>query len=160
MYIARRLVRMAIEDISLADPRALEQAVAAMNAVHLLGIPEGDLALAQASIYLAVAPKSDAAYRAMNKIQEDVRNTIAEPVPLHLRNAPTGLMKAWGYGEGYRHAHDFVDAVSAMECLPSSLAGKRWYHPSGRGTEKRIGERMEEIRLAKERLKAGREPEK
>ena len=146
LYIARRLIRMAIEDISLADPRALEQAVAAMQAVHFLGIPEGDLALAQAAIYLSVAPKSDSAYRAMNAIQQDVEETIAEPVPMNLRNAPTRLMKAWGYGEGYQHAHQFVDAVVDMDCLPPSLAGRRYYHPTDRGLEKRIGERLEEIR--------------
>jgi putative ATPase len=150
LYIARRLVRMAIEDISLADPRALEQSVAAMQAVHFLGIPEGDLALAQAAIYLAVAPKSDAAYRALGEAIGDVRETMAEPVPMHLRNAPTGLMKAWGYGEGYQHAHKFEDALTTMECLPPSLAGKRYYQPTDRGLEKRIGERMEEIRRAKE----------
>ena len=149
MYIARRLVRMAIEDISLADPRALEQSMAAMQAVHFLGIPEGDLALAQAAIYLAVAPKSDAAYRAMNALREDVQSSMAEPVPMHLRNAPTAAMKQWGYGAGYQHAHQFEDAISGMECLPPSLAGKRYYMPSDRGLEKRIAERMEEIRQAK-----------
>ena len=151
MYIARRLVRMAIEDISLADPRALEQSMAAMQAVHFLGIPEGDLALAQAAIYLAVAPKSDAAYRALGEAMADVQATMAEPVPMHLRNAPTGLMKAWGYGEGYQHAHKFEDALPDMECLPPSLAGKRYYLPTDRGLEKRIGERIEEIRRAKEK---------
>jgi putative ATPase len=153
MYIARRLVRIAIEDISLADPRALEQSIAAMQAVHFLGIPEGDLALAQVAIYLAVAPKSDAAYRAMNEIREDVRNSMADPVPLHLRNAPTGLMKTWGYGKGYEHAHEAADAIIAMDCLPPSLAGKQWYRPTERGLERRINERMEEIRRAKERLR-------
>ena len=146
LYIARRLIRMAIEDISLADPRALEQAVAAMQAVHFLGIPEGDLALAQAAIYLCAAPKSDAAYRAMGAVVEDVQKTIAEPVPMQLRNAPTPHMKAWGYGEGYRHAHQFEDAIVDMECLPPSLAGKQYYFPTDRGVEKRIHERLEEIR--------------
>jgi len=151
LYIARRLIRMAIEDISLTDPRALEQAVAAMQAVHFLGIPEGDLALAQAAIYLAVAPKSDAAYRALGEVTKDVQETMAEPVPMHLRNAPTGLMKAWGYGEGYQHAHKFEDGLTTMECLPPSLAGRRYYVPSDRGLEKRIGERMDEIRRAKKK---------
>src|SRR5579872_7130362 len=151
MYIARRLVRMAIEDISLADPRALEQCVAAMQAVHFLGIPEGDLALGQAAIYLAVAPKSDAAYRAMADLKRDVENSMAEPVPLHLRNAPTAAMKQWGYGAGYQHAHKFEDAVPGMECLPPSLAGRQYYFPTDRGLEKRIAERMEEIRRLKER---------
>jgi putative ATPase len=150
MYIARRLVRMAIEDISLADPRALEQSIAAMQAVHFLGIPEGDLALGQAAIYLAVAPKSDAAYRAMNALREDVQNSMAEPVPMHLRNAPTAAMKQWGYSAGYQHAHKFEDAITGMECLPPSLVGKQYYMPSNRGLEKRIAERMEEIRKAKE----------
>jgi putative ATPase len=158
LYIARRLVRMAIEDISLADPRALEQAVAAMQAVHFLGIPEGDLALAQAAIYLCLAPKSDAAYRAMGAVREDVEKTIAEPVPMHLRNAPTGLMKAWGYGAGYEHAHDLEDAVPGMECLPPSVAGHRYYFPTERGLEKRIRERLEEIRNLKDRKRAGEKP--
>jgi putative ATPase len=153
MYIARRLVRMAIEDISLADPRALEQSIAAMQAVHFLGIPEGDLALGQAAIYLAVAPKSDAAYRAMNALREDVQNSMAEPVPMHLRNAPTAAMKQWGYSAGYQHAHKFEDAITGMECLPPSLVGKQYYMPSNRGLEKRIAERMEEIRIAKEAKK-------
>ena len=146
LYIARRLIRMAIEDISLADPRALEQAVAAMQAVHFLGIPEGDLALAQAAIYLSVAPKSDSAYRAMNAVHEDVEQTIAEPVPMNLRNPVTRPMKEWGYGQGYQHAHQFEDAIVDMECLPPSLAGRRYYFPTGRGLEKRIAERLEEIR--------------
>jgi putative ATPase len=151
LYIARRLIRMAIEDISLADPRALEQTVAAMQAVHFLGIPEGDLALAQAAIYLCVAPKSDAAYRAMGAVHEDVEKTIAEPVPMQLRNAPTRDMKAWGYGEGYQHAHKLENAIPDMECLPPSLAGRQYYFPTDRGLEKRIAERLEEIRKLKGR---------
>jgi len=159
MYIARRLVRMAIEDISLADPRALEQAVACMQAVHFLGIPEGDLALAQAAIYLCVAPKSDAAYRAMAAVKADVDNTIAEPVPMNLRNAPTKAMKVWGYSEGYQHAHKFKDALVDMECLPPSLEGRQYYHPTDRGLEKRIGERLEEIRKRKGPPTGANEPE-
>ncbi len=151
LYIARRLIRMASEDIGLADPRALEQTIAAMQAVHFLGIPEGDLALGQAVIYLSVAPKSDAAYRAMGDLRQDVEHTIAEPVPMHLRNAPTKAMKQWGYSQGYQHAHKFEDAISDMECLPPSLSGRRYYHPTDRGIEKRIGERMEEIRRLKEK---------
>src|SRR4029077_20860926 len=151
LYIARRLIRMAIEDIGMADPRALEQSVAAMQAVHFLGIPEGDLALAQAAIYLAVAPKSDAAYRALGEAMADVRATMAEPVPMHLRNAPTGLMKAWGYGQGYQQAHNVEDALPHMESLPPSLAGHRYYRPTDRGVEKRIGERLDEIRRLKEK---------
>jgi putative ATPase len=149
LYIARRLVRMAIEDIGLADPRALEQAMAAMQAVHFLGIPEGDQALAQATIYLSVAPKSDAAYQALNEVLADVQQTIAEPVPMHLRNAPTRAMKQWGYGEGYQHAHQFEDALPDMECLPPSLKGRTYYHPTTRGIEKRIAERLEEIKKRK-----------
>ncbi len=149
LYIARRLIRMASEDVGLADPRALEQAVAAMQAVHFLGIPEGDLALAQAAIYLSVAPKSDAAYRAMGAVHDDVERTIAEPVPMQLRNAPTRYMKEWGYSEGYQHAHNVENAVPHMECLPESLAGKRYYFPTDRGLEKRIAERLEEIRKLK-----------
>ncbi len=150
MYIARRLVRMSIEDISLADPRALEQCVAAMQAVHFLGIPEGDLALGQAAIYLCVAQKSDAAYKAMGAVRDDVEKTIAEPVPLHLRNASTKYMKEWGYGAGYQHAHNFEGAISDMECLPPSLAGKQYYFPTERGVEKRIRERLDEIRKMRE----------
>src|SRR5690349_18939831 len=137
LYIARRLIRMSIEDISLADPRALEQAVAAMQAVHFLGIPEGDLALAQAAIYLAAAPKSDAAMRALGEAMTDVEKTIAEPVPMNLRNAPTRAMKEWGYSEGYQHAHNLESALPDMECLPPSLAGRRYYHP--RSEERRVG---------------------
>jgi putative ATPase len=146
LYIARRLIRMAIEDVSLADPRALEQAVAVMQAVHFLGIPEGDLALGQAVIYLSMAPKSDSAYRAMLGVQEDVERTVAEPVPMNLRNAPTRLMKEWGYSQGYQHAHQFEDAMVGMECLPPSLAGRRYYFPTDRGVEKRIADRLAEIR--------------
>ena len=146
MYIARRIVRMSIEDIGLADPRALEQSIAMQQCVHFLGIPEGDLALAQAVIYLSVAPKSDASYRALGDVVEEIRSGRAEPVPMHLRNPTTKAMKSWGYGAGYQHAHEFEEAMTQMECLPESLAGKTWYHPTDRGVEKRIRERLEEIR--------------
>jgi putative ATPase len=149
MYIARRLVRMAIEDIGLADPRALEQSIAAQQAVHFLGIPEGDLALGQATIYLAAAPKSDASYQALNRVIEAVQTHRDEPVPFHLRNATTGAMKQWGYGAGYQHAHKFDDALPDMECLPESLAGTRFYEPTNRGAEQRIAERLEAIRARK-----------
>jgi putative ATPase len=155
LYIARRLIRMASEDVGLADPRALEQAVAAMQAVHFLGIPEGDLALAQAAIYLSAAPKSDAAYRAMGAIRADVEKTIAEPVPMNLRNAVTRSMKEWGYSEGYQHAHKFEDAVVDMECLPPSLAGRQYYFPTDRGIEKRIADRLEELRRLKAKKREG-----
>jgi putative ATPase len=158
LYIARRLIRMAIEDIGLADPRALEQAIAAMQAVHFLGIPEGDLALAQVAIYLCAAPKSDASYRAMGAVHADVEQTIAEPVPMNLRNAVTRDMKAWGYGQGYQHAHQFEDAITGMECLPPSLAGRRYYFPTDRGLEKRIAERLEEIRNLRHRTQRPSEP--
>jgi putative ATPase len=146
LYIARRLVRMAIEDIGLADPRALEQAMAAQQAAHFLGVPEGDQALAQVAIYLSVAPKSDAAYKALNKAMETVANSTAEPVPMQLRNAPTRSMKEWGYGEGYQHAHSFEDAMNTMECLPENLRGTIFYEPGSRGMEQRIAERLKEIR--------------
>jgi len=157
MYIARRLVRMAIEDIGLADPRALEQSIAVMQTVHFLGIPEGDLALAQLAIYLAVAPKSDASYRALNRVMEAVETRSAEPVPFHLRNAPTGAMKQWGYGAGYQHAHNVEDALPDMECLPESLVGVRFYEPTNRGLEQRIAERLEEIR-SRRKLKGETRP--
>lgn len=150
LYLARRLMRMAIEDIGLADPRALEQAVAARDCVHFLGIPEGDQALAQLTIYLSVAAKSDAAYRALNSAAAEVRTSEAYPVPMQLRNAPTGAMKNWGYGKGYEHAHSFESALPPeMKCLPEPLQGKQFYHPTARGLEKRIGERLEEIAAAR-----------
>ena len=151
LYIARRLVRMAIEDIGLADPHALEQAVAATQAVHFLGTPEGDQALAQAAIYLAVAPKSDAAYRALGAALEEARTGLAEPVPLHLRNPVTRSMREWGYGKGYQHAHNFEDALTNMECLPSRLAGRTFYQPTDRGVEKRIAERLDQLRKKRSR---------
>ncbi len=158
MYIARRMVRMAIEDIGLADPRALEQAMAVQACVHFLGVPEGDLALAQLAIYLAVAPKSDASYRALGAVQAEIAQHSAEPVPLQLRNAPTRHMKQWGYGSGYQHAHQSDDAITGMECLPDSLRGHEFYHPTDRGLERRIGERLDEIRrLRKERAAPGGE---
>ena len=146
LYIARRLVRMSIEDIGLADPRAMEQAIAAMQTVHFLGEPAGDQALAQLAIYLAMAPKSDAAYRALNSVMEEIETHRAEPVPLHLRNAVTRSMKQWGYGKGYQHAHKFEDAITDMACLPESLAGRRFYEPTDRGVEQRIKQRLEELR--------------
>src|SRR5207302_5735360 len=118
LYIARRLVRMAVEDIGLADPQALPLCVAARDAVDFIGMPEGNLALAQAVVYLALAPKSNALYIAYGAVQQDVERTAAEPVPLHLRNAPTGLMKGLGYGEGYQYAHDLQGKVADMQCLP------------------------------------------
>ncbi len=150
LYIARRLVRMAVEDIGLADPRALEQSIAAQQAAHFLGVPEGDQALAQVAIYLAVAPKSDAAYRALNAATETIEKAPAEPVPMQLRNAPTRAMKQWGYGAGYQHAHQFEDAVNTMECLPESLKGTTFYQPTDRGAEQRIAQRLAELRKKRE----------
>ncbi len=143
LYLARRLVRMAIEDIGLADPHALEQAIACMQTVHFLGIPEGDQALAQLTIYLALAPKSDAAYQALNKVNTTIENSVAEPVPLHLRNAPTRLMKEMGYSKGYKHAHKDEDAITDMKCLPDALAAARFYVPTARGFEQKLRERLE-----------------
>jgi putative ATPase len=154
LYIARRLMRMAIEDIGLADPKALEQAVAAMQCVHFLGIPEGDQALAQITIYLAVAPKSDAAYKALNEVRSEIQRGIAYPVPMHLRNAPTRSMKQWGYGKGYQHAHEFQDAVPEMRCLPEELAGREFYKPTSRGIEERIASRLGDIKAGKDRKPA------
>src|SRR6266566_9331071 len=146
LYVARRLIRMASEDIGLADPQALSLCMAARDAVDFIGMPEGNLALAQAVVYLSIAPKSNALYTAYDAMQEDVERTAAEPVPLHLRNAPTGLMKGLGYGEGYRYAHDFADKVADMQCLPDNLRDRTYYHPTNEGVEQRIRERMEEIR--------------
>ena len=146
LYLVRRLVRMAIEDIGMADPRAVEQAIACMQTVHFLGMPEGDLALAQLTIYLSVAPKSDAAYRALNKVNSTIDSTVAEPVPLQLRNAPTRLMKEMGYAKGYQHAHKEENAVTNMQCLPAGLAGTVFYEPTNRGFEQRVRERLDWLR--------------
>ncbi len=149
MYLARRLVRMAIEDIGLADPGAVEQAIACMQTVHFLGEPEGDQALAQIALYLALAPKSDAAYRALNAATATVESSRAEPVPLHLRNAPTKLMKQIGYAKGYKHAHNEPDSVTDMVCLPEALADERFYEPSSAGFEQKLQERMDWLRKKK-----------
>jgi putative ATPase len=140
---------MAVEDIGLAEPQALALCMAARDAVDFIGMPEGNLALAQAVVYLSVAPKSNALYTAYGAVQEDVERTAAEPVPLHLRNAPTKLMKGLGYGAGYEYAHDADDKVAGMECLPDNLRGRNYYRPTNQGIEKRIAERMEEIRKIK-----------
>jgi putative ATPase len=149
LYVARRLVRMASEDIGLAEPGALAVTIAAMNAMDFLGAPEGHLALAQAAVYLALAPKSNALYVGYGEVSSTLQQTRAEPVPLHLRNAVTSLMKHIGYGRGYEYAHDTEEKVAAMECLPTSLTGKTFYKPTDQGFEKRIRERMEEIRKIK-----------
>jgi putative ATPase len=142
LYIARRLVRFASEDIGLADPRALDQALAAREAYHFLGPPEGELALVQAVVFLATAPKSNALYRAFSAVQEDVTKFQSLPVPLPIRNAPTRLMKDLGYGLGYKYAHDYPDALAAQDYLPERLRGRRYYQPTDRGFEKTIGERL------------------
>jgi putative ATPase len=146
LYIARRVVRMSVEDIGLADPNALSLCMAARDAVDFIGMPEGNLALAQAVIYLSVAPKSNALYTAYSNVQQDIERTAAEPVPLHLRNAPTGLMKGLGYGRNYQYAHDVEGKVADMQCLPENLKERVYYHPTDEGIEKRIRERMQEIR--------------
>jgi putative ATPase len=143
LYVARRLVRFASEDIGNADPQALTVAVAAKEAAHFMGMPEGNTALAQAAIYLATAPKSNAVYAAYNAAAADAQTQAADPVPLHLRNAPTRLMKELAYGQGYQYAHDEQDAIAAMECLPASLAGRRYYRPTDRGFEKELKRRLE-----------------
>jgi putative ATPase len=142
LYIARRLVRFASEDIGNADPRALSLAISAKEAVHFVGMPEGNTALAQAVTYLAVAPKSNAVYVAYNDAARDAHQQAADPVPLHLRNAPTRLMKTLNYGKGYQYAHDHAEGTTTMTCLPESLRDRRYYRPSGRGLEKAIGERI------------------
>ena len=152
LYVARRLVRFASEDVGNADPQALAVVVAAKEAVHFIGMPEGNTALAQAAVYLATAPKSNAVYRAYGQAAADAHREAADPVPLHLRNAPTRLMKDLDYGKGYRYAHDEPEAVAAMSCLPPSVAGRRYYAPTARGFEKEIGRRL----AAWRRIKAER----
>jgi putative ATPase len=143
LYIARRLVRFASEDIGNADPQALTVAVAAKDAVHFIGMPEGNTALAQAAIYLATAPKSNAVYEAYTQAAEDAHRDVAQPVPLHLRNAPTKLMKDLAYGKGYKYAHNEADAIADMSCLPAALEGRKYYDPPERGFEKEIKRRLD-----------------
>lgn len=151
LYLARRMVRMASEDIGLAEPGALAVALAAKEAFEFIGPPEGNLALAQAAVYLSLAPKSNALYTAYGDVIEDVRKTEADPVPLHLRNAVTGLMKNVGYGKGYQYAHDYEEKVTNMSCLPENLAGRSYYQPTDQGFEQRIRQRLEDIRKIKAR---------
>src|ERR1700749_2828653 len=155
MYVSRRVVRMAVEDIGLAAPEALNLCLSAKDAMHFLGHPEGELALAQAVVYLALAPKSNAVYMAYGAVQADIEATAAEPVPLHLRNAPTKLMKELDYGRDYQYAHDVEGRVADMECLPPGLAGRRYYQPTNEGGEKLLAQRMAEIA----RIKAGKKAE-
>jgi putative ATPase len=151
LYLARRMVRMASEDIGLAEPGALAITLAARDAFDFLGAPEGHLALAQAAVYLSLAPKSNALYTAYGDVHEDVQKTEADPVPLHLRNAPTGLMKNLGYGKDYLYAHNYEEKVTDMQCLPGNLAGRTWYKPTDQGFEQRLRLRLDEIRKLKSR---------
>ena len=151
LYIARRVVRFASEDIGNADPRALSLAIAAKDAVHFIGMPEANTALAQVVTYLATAPKSNAVYVAYQRAARDAHDQVAEPVPLHLRNAPTRLMKELDYGRGYEYAHDDEAGTTAMDCLPTALRDRRYYRPTSRGLEKAIGERIAAWRISRER---------
>ncbi|MGD1212523.1 MAG: replication-associated recombination protein A [Candidatus Acidiferrales bacterium] len=155
LYIARRMVRMASEDIGLAEPGALAVTIAAKEAFDFIGPPEGNLALAQAAVYLSLAPKSNALYTGYGAVHEDLQKTIAEPVPLHLRNAVTGLMGNLGYGKGYQYAHDTEEKVTDMTCLPESLAGRSYYKPTDQGFEARIRQRLEEIRRIQRKTTRG-----
>jgi putative ATPase len=152
MYLARRIVRFASEDVGLADPTALTLAIAAKDAVHFVGRPEADLALAQAAVYAALAPKSNALYAAWGEVQKVIREGATDPVPMAIRNPVTGLMKAEGYGQGYAYAHDHEDAVTALQCLPDRLAGRVFYHPTGRGLEEELARRIEAWRAARRRI--------
>ncbi len=152
LYLARRVVRMAVEDIGLAAPEALNLCLSAKEAMEFLGSPEGDLALAEAVVYLALAPKSNSVYMAYGAVQGEIEHTRQEPVPLHLRNAPTRLMKAMEYGKGYLYAHDEEGRVADMDCLPESLKGRSYYQPTQEGREKLLTQRMDEIR----RIRAGK----
>jgi len=155
LYLARRMVRIASEDIGLAEPGALAITLAAKDAFDFLGAPEGHLALAQAAVYLSLAPKSNAVYTAYGEVIDDVHKTEAEPVPLHIRNAVTGLMKNIGYGQGYKYAHNFDDKVTDMTCLPDNLAGRTYYQPTDQGFEQRLRQRLDEIRKIKSRTAQG-----
>ena len=157
LYIARRMVRMASEDIGLAEPGALGVTLAAKEAFESIGPPEGHLALAQAAVYLSLAPKSNALYAGYGAVLEDLQTTIAEPVPLHLRNPVTGLMSRLGYGKGYQYAHDKEEKVAAMTCLPESLRGRVYYQPTDQGFEARIRQRLEEIRRTQKKAPEGKD---
>jgi putative ATPase len=149
LYLARRVVRMAVEDIGLAAPEALNLCLSAKETIDFLGSPEGDLALAEAVVYLCLAPKSNSVYTAYGAVQAEIEHTRQEPVPLHLRNAPTRLMKDLGYAKGYRYAHDEENKIADMDCLPDSLKGRTYYHPTQEGREKLLAQRLDEIRRIK-----------
>ena len=146
MYIARRLIRFASEDIGMADSHALQVAVAAYQACHFLGMPECDVHLTHAVTYLSMAPKSNALYIACEECKRDVKERRAEPVPLVLRNAPTGLMKELNYGKGYEYAHDTEEKLTHMQCMPDSLKDRHYYRPGVQGEERKVKERLETIR--------------
>ncbi|MCP3979785.1 MAG: replication-associated recombination protein A [bacterium] len=152
MYVARRIVRFASEDVGLADPQALAVTTSARDALHFLGLPEGALALTQAAIYCATAPKSNALTKAWSAARGAIEQGATDPVPLALRNAPTGAMKAEGYGKGYRYAHDHADAVTDLECLPERLRGRRFYEPTTRGFERELDDRLARRRKARSKL--------
>jgi putative ATPase len=155
LYIARRLIREASEDIGMADPNALSVTVAAMQAVHFMGMPEANLALAEAAVYLALAPKSNALYVGYGEVARDAQETMAEPVPLHLRNAVTGMMANFGYGKGYQYAHKAEDKLTDMQCLPDNLKDRKYYRPTDQGFEKRLKERMQAIEEWKKKYARG-----
>jgi putative ATPase len=157
LYVARRMVRFASEDVGLADPRALQQALAAWNSYQRLGSPEGDLALAQAALYLALAPKSNSVYAAYAEVRRTVEERPADPVPLHLRNAPTRLMKSLGYGRDYVYAHATEEGMGGLSCLPESLQGSRFYRPKGEGFETTLRERLERFQSLREEIQRRRE---
>lgn len=160
LYVARRIVRFASEDVGLSDPHALEMAVAAYQACHFIGMPECSVHLTQAVVHLSLAPKSNALYVAYEEAKKDALQTLAEPVPLHIRNAPTRLMQELEFGKGYQYAHDTKEKVTGMECLPDSLQGKSYYRPTAEGLEKRYQDRLEEVKKLKKMLNANKTPDK
>ena len=160
LYVARRIVRFASEDVGLSDPHALEMAVAAYQACHFIGMPECSVHLTQAVVHLSLAPKSNALYVAYEEAKKDALQTLAEPVPLHIRNAPTRLMQELEFGKGYQYAHDTKEKVTGMECLPDSLQGKCYYRPTAEGLEKRYQGRLEEVKKLKKMLNANKKPDK
>jgi putative ATPase len=151
LYVARRMIRIASEDVGLADPKAMEQAVAAFHATHFIGMPECSTSLAQTAVYLSLAPKSNALYTGYLKAKEDAEKTIAQPVPLHIRNAPTGLMEELGYGKGYKYAHDFENKVTPMGCLPENLLGTEYYCPTNMGEEQKFKEKKDKLNILRKR---------
>jgi putative ATPase len=157
LYIARRMIRFASEDVGIADPQALQVAVAAMEAFHFIGLPEGDLALAQAAVYLATAPKSNSLYTAFQGVKRDIRELENMPVPLHIRNPVTSLMKDMGYGKDYKYPHDYPDHFIEEEYLPENLKGRTYYHPTEQGFEREIKKRLEFWRRKKREKSGGNE---